>query len=830
MIEHGGNKILMAKQAGCRPEELLDFSVNLHPDGPPEGLLAECLGAFDSIQEYPEPHAESLSSLAAVKWNRPADDFLFGNGSSELLGLVPRALPVQDALIVTPGYLEYENACRAANLPVRTFPLAETEEFQLNPERLAASLQGRELVILGNPNNPTGNTLPANTLRQLAKEHPDTFFLLDEAFADFTGDSSIGNTLPNLLVSRSLTKYYACPGIRIGYLWGFPEIIARIRELQPPWSVSALATHAATFLLTHARQTADGIPALREELANGLRAADLKVYPSQANFLLCRGETGLAAKLLQKRIAVRDCSNYPGLDARFIRVAVRSREDNARLLAALTPKHVRLPKRKTPALMLQGTCSNAGKSVLAAAFCRLLLQDGFSVAPFKAQNMALNSFVTPDGGEIGRAQAVQAAACHLAPDVRMNPILLKPNSDLGSQVVLLGQPIGNFRVRDYFRKKAELWHEVALAYDSLASEHDCIVLEGAGSPGEVNLKRSDIVNMNMARHADATVLLVGDIDRGGVYASFLGTYQTLEPWERSLLHGFLVNKFRGDPSLLTDAHEYILRTTGKPVLGVIDWQRDLGLPEEDSVNFAFTRPVERDSRTLDAALIALGHTANFTDFAPLEIEPDVRLRLVHTAADFGTPDLVLLPGSKNVAADMEVLHQNGLAERLRSYHGFLVGICGGLQLLGLSYEDPSHIESFSQVTECLGILPIRTILRPQKTLRQTHAVLSDGTKIHGYEIHHGESFPTAPIESIFDDSQRTVGFLTSNCFATYLHGVFDEDSFRRSFLDRLRMRMGLPPRNTLSHYGFEEALDRLAEHLRSRIDISSLYRKLNLRS
>ena len=338
--------------------------------------------------------------------------------------------------------------------------------------------------------------------------------------------------------------------------------------------------------------------------------------------------------------------------------------------------------------MLQGTCSNAGKSILTAAFCRILLQDGRRVAPFKAQNMALNSYVTPDGGEIGRAQAVQAEACRLDPDVRMNPILLKPESDLGSQVIVKGRAIGHMKVREYYANKPRLWQTVKSCYDSLAAEYDAIVLEGAGSPGEVNLKANDIVNMNMAAHAGAKVLLAGDIDRGGVYASFLGTYATLTPAERELLAGFAVNKFRGDPSLLADAHSYLERATGKPVLGVVDWQPDLGLPEEDSVNFSFIRPAPKHDRTLDLALIQLGHIANFTDFVPFELEPDVTVRKIRHASELGEPDILVLPGSKSVAADLAMLDREGFRPLIRELVArgcHFVGICGGLQLAGREF-------------------------------------------------------------------------------------------------------------------------------------------------
>ena len=836
MIVHGGRTAELAAAAGCAPEELLDFSVNLHPAGMPDGLPAVCFAALREMAPYPEPHAETLSRLAAERGGRTAAEYLFGNGSSELLWLVPQVLPCRRALVVTPGYLEYAENCRRAGLTVAEFRLEEAADFRLDAAALAQAVRPGDLVMLGNPNNPTGATTLPVELWELARGHAESWFLVDEAFADFSGETLL--TLPpleNLIVTRSLTKYYAMAGIRLGYAVAAAPVIDRLRERQPAWSVGTLAQKAGEFLLQLREDTRENrVAELREQLAAGLTAAGWKVFPSRANYLLAKCPASPVRMLLRRRIAVRDCSNYPGLDERFVRVAVRSEADNARLLAALgrpgAPALLR-KKRKRPALMVQGTCSNAGKSILTAAFCRILLQDGYAVAPFKAQNMALNSYVTPDGGEIGRAQAVQAEACRRDPDVRMNPILLKPNSDLGSQVILLGKAIGNYRVRDYFARKRELWAEVRRAYDSLSSECDCMVLEGAGSPGEVNLKSTDLVNMRMAQYAEAPVLLAGDIDRGGVYASFIGTYATLEPWERRLLAGFLVNKFRGDATLLDDAHRYVEKMTGKPVLGVIDYLPDPGLPEEDSVNFGFTRPVVRDAETLDIAVIRLGHIANFTDFAPLEGEPDVRLRIVADAASLGRPDAVILPGSKSVASDLARLRENGLAEALCRCGGFLIGICGGLQLLGERLLDPERIESDETSCECLGVLPLETVMRREKTLRRTAARTADGEAVSGYEIHHGETralTDAVALRPMRAADGRVVGYETDGVFATYLHGMFDEDGFRRRFLDGLRRRRHWGPRGATAPYGLETALNRLADHVRSRVDIPALYRRMGL--
>lgn len=832
MICHGGNPKLFAERIGCNPMDLLDFSVNLHPDGMPDGLQNACFSALHELDAYPEPHCEMLSGLAAKKWNRSADEFLFGNGSSELLDLIPRMFPGCGALIVTPGYLEYAESCRRAGMSIREFPLTEESDFHLDPETLSGAAKSGELVILGNPCNPTGGTVPAEILWQTVKQRPDVSFLVDEAFADFSGETLLTfPPLPNLLILRSMTKFYAMPGLRVGYVCAAPVRIEALKEMQTVWSVGTVAVRAAQFLLTETVPGRDEVASLRQDLVRGLKLAGLKVYPSRANYLLCRSEKPLFADLLTQRILVRDCSNYPGLDEHFIRVAVRRAADNEVLLAALnrSDSPAVLTRRKKPALMLQGTCSHAGKSVLAAAFCRILLQDGYAVAPFKAQNMALNSFVTLSGGEIGRAQAVQAEACRIDPDVRMNPILLKPNSDLGSQVILLGQSIGNYKVRDYFRKKQDLWHEVTCAYDSLSAEYDCMVLEGAGSPGEINLKSTDLVNMRMALYAQSPVMLTGDIDRGGVYASFLGTFTTLEPKERDLLYGFLVNKFRGDPTLLEDAHSYLTRMTGKSVLGVIDYQPHLDLPEEDSVGFGFASAGKKDSQCLEIAVIHLGHIANFTDLAPLEQEPDVHLQIVREPGELHQPDLILIPGSKSVADDIAQLHRSGLWEKMQQMDCAFFGICGGLQILGECLLDPEGIESPQTRVDCLGLLPLETVMRQKKTLRQTRVERNRDEWISGYEIHHGETRILQPAVSVhLAGDGRVIGCETQRCFATYLHGIFDDDSFRRRFLNSMRVKKGWPEIFPKTEYGMEPALNRLADHVRSRVDLKQLYRRMGL--
>ncbi len=496
--------------------------------------------------------------------------------------------------------------------------------------------------------------------------------------------------------------------------------------------------------------------------------------------------------------------------------------------------------RHTPALMLQGTSSDAGKSLLAAALCRIFTQDGVRVAPFKSQNMALNSCVTPDGLEMGRAQALQAAACRRPPDARMNPVLLKPTSDMGSQVIVMGKAVGQMNAREYWAFKPRAFDAVRAAYDSLASENDLIILEGAGSPAEINLREHDIVNMTMAHHARASVLLAGDIDRGGVFASLVGTLTLLDERDRGRIGGLIVNKFRGDPSLLPPALEEVSRRTGKPFLGIVPWIADLRLPDEDSVRFkaglASGGPcAENDRAELEIALVDLPRISNFTDMDALSVEPDVRLRVVRRIEDLGAPDLIILPGSKNTLADLRHVREQGLAGRileLAARGTAVLGICGGLQMLGRAVHDPEGLESGGSAPG-LGLLELETTLAVEKTLRRVRArCLDTDLYIEGYEIHHGRTLAVSEDATpwIADDQGAVLGWKAARgrVAGCYAHGLFDNDAFRRAFLDGLRRDKGLAPVGVVTPYSLEPALERLADAVRAALDIPLLYRLAGL--
>ena len=848
---HGGNLRELARACGKAEGEVVDFSANLNPLGPPEWLRAEIAAHVSALVHYPDPDCAELVAAAAQRYGVNADEVIAANGSAEILAVLPRVLGKARAVIPVPAYIDYARSAALGGMRVECHALREEDDFQLHFEALEAVLRGDEAVFLGRPNNPTGHVCDGAALREVAARHPQTVFVVDEAFGDFVdGFDSLTRERPaNVAVLLSLTKAFAIPGLRLGCAVADAALARRVRELLPPWSVNTLAQAVGVAALRDADYLAQTRAFVREErealTAELSRVPGLRVFPGEANFLLVRtaGDAPtLAARLLQEGIAIRVCTNFEGLDAHFFRLAVRTREENARLCGALMrlcgAPPVALPRRRAATLMFQGTSSNAGKSVLTAALCRILQQDGLRVAPFKSQNMSLNSFVTRDGLEMGRAQVVQAQACRIEPEARMNPILLKPNSDTGSQVIVMGKPVGNMNVGEYIRFKPRAFEAAKAAFDSLAAENDAVILEGAGSPAEVNLKRHDIVNMPMARYADAPVLLVGDIDRGGVYASFVGSLEVLNEWERARVAGFVVNRFRGQEALLRDAHEYVLRHTGVPVLGVVPYLPNLGLPEEDSVTFKAEKSrgaAEAEAEKVDIALLDLPHLSNFTDFDSLRIEPDVIVRIVRSLGELGRPDAVILPGSKHVAGDLAHLRQSGLAaavaELAREGRTEIVGICGGYQMLGERIADPHRIESEGVPVEGLGLLELSTVMAPEKTLKRVASRhIGAGLAVHGYEIHHGRSVCGATLEPlVLREDGEVIGAGRGIVWGSYLHGIFDADPFRRWFIDRLRVRRGMAAvGQVVARYDLQEAFDRLAAIVRERLDMQHIYRLLKL--
>ncbi|MBD2768699.1 cobyric acid synthase [Hymenobacter sp. BT664] len=484
--------------------------------------------------------------------------------------------------------------------------------------------------------------------------------------------------------------------------------------------------------------------------------------------------------------------------------------------------------------MFVGTASDVGKSIIAAGFCRLFRQDGHRPAPFKAQNMSLNSYATPEGLEIGRAQAVQAEAAGIPCHVDMNPVLLKPTSDQASQVVLNGRPIGTQSAYEYFREndRHELFTAATRAYDRLATRFAPIVLEGAGSISELNLKRRDIANLRMARHAGAATYLVADIDRGGVFGSVYGTLALLEPEEKACIKGTIINKFRGDARLFEDGRQQLAALTGVPVVGVLPYFNDIFLEEEDSVALARKPRGPGAAGLVRVAVVLLARLSNFTDFDALGQDPRVQLYFTHDAAEVEAADIVILPGSKNTIGDLLTLKNNGLAAAIVRAHRAgktVVGICGGYQMLGRSVEDPDGVESPVAAIAGLGLLPVRTVLRGEKTTRQRRFAFRDGTEpdCRGYEIHLGQTTvegPQQPVATLADGTPDGY-FAGPRCWGTYLHGILDNPVVIDYLLAPYTAQQADVPFDFATFK--DQQFDRLAALIREHVDVAQIYAALH---
>ena len=496
-------------------------------------------------------------------------------------------------------------------------------------------------------------------------------------------------------------------------------------------------------------------------------------------------------------------------------------------------------KRRLHPIMFAGTGSDVGKSIIAAGFCRIFKQDGYQPAPFKAQNMALNSFATPDGFEIGRAQAVQAEAAGIPCHTDMNPLLLKPQSDHTSQVVLNGKPIGNRHAYDYFRKEGreELRQAVCEAYDRLASRYNPIVLEGAGSISEINLRDSDLVNMPMAMHAGADVILVGDIDRGGVFASVYGSIALLRPEERKLIKGIIINKFRGDLRLFESGVKMLEDLCQVPVLGVVPYYKDIYIDEEDSVALA-TKSMQAEQGKVNVAVVLLRHLSNFTDFNVLERDPRVHLFYTNNTEDIQKADIIILPGSKSTIDDLYELRRNGVAQAIIRAHregATVLGICGGYQMMGVEVLDPDHVEGSIERLPGLGLLPISTSMTGEKVTRQDTFRLAipseDAGLMQGYEIHMGEtkSVQDAPLSplNIFTDGHPDGYFVDAKCMGTYIHGILDNPAFIDFLLQPWKDKIVNAQSSIVNGQSFkEEQYNKLADHIRKHVDMEKVYQIL----
>ncbi len=488
-------------------------------------------------------------------------------------------------------------------------------------------------------------------------------------------------------------------------------------------------------------------------------------------------------------------------------------------------------------IMIQGTMSNVGKSLLVGALCRIFKQDGYKVAPFKSQNMALNSFVTVDGLELGRAQAMQAECASVEPSVYMNPILLKPTNDIGSQVIVNGKAIGNMSARDYFSYKKKLVPDIMTAFHKLEEWADIIVIEGAGSPAEINLKSDDIVNMGMAKLVDAPVLLVGDIDRGGVFAQLLGTLELLEPDERDRVKGLIINKFRGDKSLLDSGIEMLEARGRVPVVGTVPYAR-LMIDDEDSLSERLGNHTINQNTLVDIAVVRLPRISNFTDLAPFESIDGVSVRFISNPSEIQTADIVIIPGSKNTISDLIWMRESGMEASVKRFseHGPVIGICGGFQMMGNMVYDPESVEEGGN-TRGMELLPLKTVLSREKYRSQTEDCFDDLTDIYeclageeflGYEIHNGVTTVDDGKNEIqiveHDDDGNIILVQHNNLLGTYVHGIFDNSDLALRLVQAIATKKGIRLESTMNYQAFKDAeYDKLAEIVRNNIDMDYVY-------
>ncbi len=902
LFDHGGQKKKILEAFGIieNKHDILDFSSNINHLGPPAGLLPILQKEISQIREYPLPTSELIDIIAHHhKCNR--EEIIIGNGSIDLIFQLTRLVRLADhfssrhsvseqtVICADLDFYGYREAAQAAHLNVKAIPLHHSGDWDL-PKLQHYLMQQQDpddtlnehfikfLVFLGHPHNPSGRLLSMNEreLRKLCKNYETTLFIIDESFIDFAmSRKSFIDLSPipeNLVILRSLTKFYSIAGLRLGYLRAHHSLTNELRKQIPPWSINYLAEQAARYIFDNYEKQEARLERYRwrrkhyhwrrfiyQTLAN---AEIESIAKSQTNFLLIHWKN--ARKLFEKllihhQILIRIYDDQPDI----FRIGLKSAQENAKLLSHLVAiKNNGHPirkyqvnfqaKKRTPAFMVAGTSSDVGKSILLAALGRIFKEEGIRVAPFKAQNMSLESMITNEGLEMARMQAIQAQACRIDPDVRMNPILLKPTLDKnrqGSHVIVCGQSTGFYPILEYQKLKSKLFLTVKKQYQSLATDHEVILLEGAGSIAEINLKKNDLVNLRMAKYAEAKVLVIGDIERGGVFTSFAGTMAVLEHWERSLIYGFIINKFRGNPSLLNDAKEIVWQTCGRSLLGIIPFLNNLNLPAEDSLSLDYhvkknridqKRMTKRNHRKIHIAVIRLDHIAQFSDFDALQIEPDVKLSFLNIQEIQNAEDLavIFIPGSRNTQSDLKTMGSHGvkeyLARQIKKNKCTIWGICGGYQMMGRSIIDQEKIEGEREI-EGFGWLDFTTTFHQRKILTKKK-VYHSATKsqLSVYEIHHGQSSsPKNAQPIIFEqkmNSKTGLIFRHQNLpiYGGYLHGVFDNDQFRHYFLNHIRTNLGWSSIIQRPKYSIENKLTELADAVRHHINLKKIFADLHL--
>ncbi|MBN2738621.1 MAG: cobyric acid synthase [Spirochaetales bacterium] len=850
---HGGNLKTIVEKYNLNARDVIDFSVSVNPLGFPgetRKIISQCT---EALVNYPDPDYREFAKAIADYEKICVSQLVPGNGSSELLYFILAALDLDEILIPSPAYIDYEKYACQLRIQTRFVDLNQGQSFEpdfLKLRELLKNSRAKTALLMGVPNNPTGGVPDENQLKQLIEDFPRHFFIFDLAYYDISGlDLALFKNpgkYQNVILIKSLTKLFAVPGVRMAYALMCEKLALKIKESLPVWNVNSFAERLGCAFLEnrdYIKKTIAHITFLKEKMSSALQEyKDISIIPGKANFILFhldRGDPGEFYKFFAERgLILRWCHDYRNLDERYFRIGLRREDENNRLLDAFDvffqkTRAVRNVKKKKPALMFQGTSSNAGKSLMTAAFCRVLHRRGFSVAPFKAQNMSLNSAVSFDGGEVGRAQALQARAAGISVHTDMNPVLLKPNSDTGAQVIVNGKVWQNLEALDYYASKNYLRDQIHAAYDRLSSQYDVVILEGAGSPGEVNLKQHDMVNMHMACYANSNVILVGDIDRGGVYASFIGHLEVMEEWERRLVQGFIVNKFRGDASLLKDAHEYVFDYCGKGVIGIMPYLKDHRLPEEDGVDFEERYGGASGSGPmLNVGVLELTHISNSTDIDPILDYSQCRLIKIRTIKDLQDKDihLLIIPGSKNVISDFRELENARLTDEIKNQffnrNLCVLGICGGFQMLGENISDPMGIESKPGTTiRGLGLLAVNTVLAETKSLSQrTTQCLLNKKNVQGYEIHHGVSRYE---RELFSDVG--LGTWSERIWGSYLHGICENHDFLEMLLKETARAHNLEI-NCFhrSENNLDMALDSFADCFEENVDLRFLLKATGL--
>ena len=836
-LVHGGDWAGYRAQYG---QDALDFSANVSPLGLPEGVAKAITAALATADRYPDPLCRALRAKLAVHETVPAEHILCGNGAADLIFRLVWAAKPRTALLPAPTFAEYAAALETAGCTVRRHFLREIEDFAVTEAFISAVDEDTDMVFLCQPNNPTGQLTPLALVEALLHrcEACGALLVVDECFLDFLPQSEVLSAKkllasPNLIILKAFTKLYGMAGVRLGYcLCSNTALLEKMRaavgSFQPCTGGGAGGAGRDRLCSPGARIDCRAAScfagrAARTGAAGAGWKCELSAVPSAGN-------TGRCPAAARHRAA--QLRQLPRTGRQLV---PHRRAHRAGKPAAFKNLTGGACMSRAKCIMVQGTMSGAGKSLLCTALCRIFAQDGYRVAPFKSQNMALNSFVTRDGLEMGRAQVVQAQAAGMEPDVRMNPILLKPSSDVGSQVIVNGEVRGQMPAAAYFKLKKSLIPDILAAYDSLAEEVDIIVIEGAGSPAEINLKADDIVNMGLAELVDAPVLLAGDIDRGGVFAQLYGTVELLEPAERARIKGLIINKFRGDAAILKPGLTMLEEKTHLPVLGVVPYLR-VDIEDEDSLSSRLESSTA--VKPLDAAILRLPHISNFTDFMPLEQHPLLSVRYVQSPRQLGAPDVVILPGTKNTIDDLLWLRQCGLeatVQKLATSGTPVLGVCGGYQMLGETLADPEGTESGrSQTVRGLGLLPIQTVFTDAKHRTQDTATVTApqlaGAVLTGYQIHTGRTaVQGVPFCRLADGSAE--GCVKDNVAGTYLHGLFDTGELTEKLVQLLCSRKDISPASapllSMAEYR-QQQFDLLADGVRRALDMNALYAAMGL--